>query len=248
MDKQVEIITSVYAGRRFIRKFLENITAQTVFDRCELFLLGANSPDEEYESDVIREFQQNHKNIRYETLTHDPGLYNCWNLMIQGSDSNFITNANLDDRLHRESIERHLSLLQNEDDIDVAYCVNYVSESHIDDAEDCPVGLGLFPTAEFSLHELSHSNLPHNHPVWRRSLHEKFGYFSSEFVSGSDWEFWLRCAYGGAKMKLINDILGFYYKNPKGISTDPENMSRNIAEVREIHERYRRIAKDMGWG
>jgi hypothetical protein len=84
--------------------------------------------------------------------------------------------------------------------------------------------------------------------VWRRSLHEKFGYFSSEFVSGSDWEFWLRCAYGGAKMKLINDILGFYYKNPKGISTDPENMSRNIAEVREIHERYRRIAKDMGWG
>ena len=25
-------------------------------------------------------------------------------------------------------------------------------------------------------------NLPHNHPVWRRSLHDKFGYFSTELI------------------------------------------------------------------
>jgi len=249
MHSRVEIITSVYAGKKYIEKFLRNITAQTAFGECELFLLGANSPDEEYESAVISEFQKSYGNIRYERLTEDPGLYNCWNMMIKNSDSEFITNANLDDRLHRESIERHLSLLKDEPSIDVAYCLNYVSDKHIDDIDDGSPDLSfdIFPTSDFSIYALSRSNLPHNHPMWRRSIHKTFGYFSDEFVSGSDWEFWLRCAYGGSKMKLIQEKLGFYYRNPKGISTDAENMERNINEVRVIYERYRKISRDMGW-
>ena len=81
-------------------------------------------------------------------------------------------------------------------------------------------------------------NLPHNHPVWRRSLHDKFGYFSTEYVSGSDWDFWLRCTVGGTQMRLIKQVLGIYYQNPEGMSTKQENMERNLQEVFDIRHKY----------
>ena len=46
---KVTIITSVYNGGKHIWGFLENIVRQTIFNECELFLLDANSPDNEYE-------------------------------------------------------------------------------------------------------------------------------------------------------------------------------------------------------
>ena len=73
----------------------------------------------------------------------------------------------------------------------------------------------IFPTAPFSKELMLQANLPHNHPVWRRSLHDKFGYFEEEkYKSGSDWDFWLRCTVGGSKMELIPQKLGIYYQNP----------------------------------
>ena len=62
---KITIITSVYNGGKHIKGFLENIVRQTIFDECELFLLDANSPDNEYE--VIKEYQKKFSNIKYET-------------------------------------------------------------------------------------------------------------------------------------------------------------------------------------
>ena len=74
--------------------------------------------------------------------------------------------------------------------------------------------------------------------MWRKSLHEKYGWFSNDYKSGSDWDFWLRCGAGGAKMHLIEQVLGIYYKNPEGVSTKEENMERNLKEVAEIRDKY----------
>ena len=238
---KVTIITSVYNGGKHIKGFLENIVRQTIFDECELFLLDANSPDNEYE--VIKEYKENwgsggRRNIKYERLDSDPGIYPCWNHMIENSESKYITNANLDDRLFSTCLEKHFNFLENNDSIDVAYCYNIVTNIP-DQTEDKLFGTQeVFTTGEFSIENMLAANLPHNHPVWRRSLHEKFGYFTDEFISGSDWEFWLRCAFGGSKMALIKEPLGIYYQNPEGVSTKSENMKRNLKEVADIRERY----------
>ena len=236
---KVTIITSVYKSSQHLSGFLENITQQSMFDKCELFLMNANSPDSEIEDRIISNYSSKYKNIRYEKLEQDPGIYACWNLMIKHSNSEYITNANVDDRLMNESISKHVGVLDNDSGIDVAYCYNI--RTHMPNTQPWMVtgNEDIFPTAPFSKELILQANLPHNHPVWRRSLHDKFGYFEEEkYKSGSDWDFWLRCTVGGSKMELIPQKLGIYYQNPEGMSTKQENMNRNLQEVKDIRNHY----------
>ena len=84
-------------------------------------------------------------------------------------------------------------------------------------------------------------NLPHNNPMWKKELHDKYGYFETKYKSASDWEFWLRCAFGGATFKKYHSILGVYYFNPKGVSTNPENNVWKKKEEFDIFKKYQKI-------
>jgi len=234
--KKVTIITSLYKASSYLKGFLEDITKQTIFNQCELRLINANSP--ENETEIVSPFLDKYDNIIYTVLDQDPGLYECWNIMIRDSDTEYLTNANVDDKLYPTSIEKHVEFLDNNKDIDLAYCYNIVTTNIKSTYENLEGGYAIFPTAKYSFPLLQQMNLPHNHPVWRRSLHERFGYYSNDYASGGDWEFFLRCGEGGAKMHLIEEILGIYYKNPEGVSTKQENMERNLKEVQQIRVKY----------
>lgn len=235
--KKVTIITSLYKASSYLEGFLEDITKQTIFDQCTLFLLNANSP--ENEDKIVAPYLKEYANsILYEKLDKDPGLYECWNYMIRNSNTEYITNANVDDKLFPNCIEEHVNLLDINKDIDLAYCYNAVTHSPDVNHKDLNGETAIFPTAKYSFANLKRGNLPHNHPVWRKSLHEKYGWFSNDYESGSDWDFWLRCGAGGTKMHLIEQVLGVYYKNPEGVSTKEENMERNLKEVDHIRGKY----------
>ena len=60
---KVTIITSVYKSSQHLSGFLENITQQSMFDKCELFLMNANSPDSEIEDRIISNYSSKYKNI-----------------------------------------------------------------------------------------------------------------------------------------------------------------------------------------
>tara|TARA_R110002020_G_scaffold360633_5_gene573414 strand:+ start:1953 stop:2738 length:786 start_codon:yes stop_codon:yes gene_type:complete len=254
--KKVTIITSLYKAEKHLKGFLENIVKQTIFDDCELFLLDGNSPENEY--DIIKPFLS-YDNIRYERLEEDPGIYGCWNYMIENSDSNYITNANVDDRLVDDCIERHVEILDRFPTFDVSYCLNIVSDTtlssdnslaFIEEVNSNPdifnrlVKTGqqkVFPTGSFSKRNMLDTNLPHNHPVWRRSIHKDCGMFDTEnYISGSDYDFWLRCCIEFDKrFILIPEVFGIYHDNPEGMSTKKENMDRNMNEFRNINDKYR---------
>ena len=239
MEKTTTIISSVYNGDLYIKGFMENIVRQTKFDDCLLFLLNCNSKGREF--DAIWPYLRKYPNIRYEQLPYDCTVYEAWNYVIANSSSKYLTNANIDDKLRPDFIEKTTALLDDNEDIDVAYCYNVVTNDYnITDADIdySDKNLQIFNTGEFSIPNLLGANLPHNHPLWRRSLHDRYGLFSTNFVSGSDWEFWLRCAMGGSKMSLIKEPLGIYYHNPVGVSTNVSNMQRNISEVIKIHRYY----------
>lgn len=235
--KKVSIITSLYKAEKYLKGFLENIVQQTIFNDCELFLLDANSPENEY--DVVKPFLS-YDNIRYERLEYDPGIYGCWNYMIENSDSTYITNANVDDKLFYNCLERHVDTLDRFLAFDVAYCVNIVSNTIPPEPELISGKQRIFPTGEFSKSNMLMANLPHNHPVWRRSMHKDCGLFETEkYVSSSDYEFWLRaCIEFDKEFILIPEILGIYYDNPEGMSTKKENMDRNLTEVKAINAKY----------
>ena len=70
--------------------------------------------------------------------------------------------------------------------------------------------------------------------MWKKELHTKHGFFDTKYKSAGDWEFFLRCASAGEKYRKINDILGLYYFNPRGVSTNVENTSWKQEEEKEI--------------
>jgi hypothetical protein len=58
-------------------------------------------------------------------------------------------------------------------------------------------------------------NVPHCMPLWRASLHQRYGTFDPRsFGPVADWEFWIRCALGGARFAILRRPLGLYYVNP----------------------------------
>jgi hypothetical protein len=74
--------------------------------------------------------------------------------------------------------------------------------------------------------------------MWRKDIHTKNGYFNQYYKSAGDWDFWLRCAFSGSKFKKHPQVLGIYYFNPVGMSTNPEHDSWKKVHEKEIFQKY----------
>jgi GT2 family glycosyltransferase len=236
---KISVITSVYNGDEFIRPFLEDMTSQTVFDKCELILVNADSPGNEEE--VIHEYMAKYDNIVYKKLDKDPGIYGTWNEAIKMSSGEYITNANLDDRKHPSSIELHARQLYDNPDIGLVYADSYITNSPNETFENNSSQARRYNFEQFSKEAMLRGNQPHNNPMWRKELHDRHGLFDSDFRSAGDWEFFLRCAFEGETFQKLNDVLGLYYFNPKGISTDFENFAWKQEEEKRIYTKYKTL-------
>lgn len=251
MSKKVTIISVLFDCEQFLRGFFENICSQTVFSECELvFLRPDSSPGNE--KVISGEYF-----VRYPTqlrgiwTEYDPGLYELWNLGIVAAKGEYITNANPDDRRSPEHIARAIAFLDNNPEFDV--CVTALSYTH--DSSTCwetsPREADWFTnlSGEFTANDLFEldgktgairsRNLPHCMPVWRRNLHERFGYFDEEkYGPSADWEFWLRVLAGGARAYLIGEVLGLYYVNPKSYWRTNLNAHKYDKKITSQYENY----------
>lgn len=250
----VSIITSLYNGDEFINHFLIDITRQTIFDQCELIIINANSPGNE--EPIIIQFMEQYPNIIYKKLSYDPGLYAVWNIAIKMARSEFISNANIDDRMAPNFLEVHSKALQNNPQIDLVYSDSYWSTTPNMTFEQnnssylYPCGK---PSPEFSKKAMSIC-LPACHPVWRKSLHDRYGFFDEKFKALGDHEMWLRVVQRGSVFKKVPGVFGVYYTNPNGLSTagytmvqgthqiDP-NANANTLKKRERLRKERKIIK-----
>lgn len=239
---KISIITSIYDGDEFIEQFMEDITRQTIFkEKCELILINANSPGNEEE--VIRKYIQKYPdNIVYKNLDEDPGIYSVWNMAVELSTGEFLTNANLDDRKSPNSLEYHAKTLFGKPEVDLVYANCYVGKEPNQRFEDVdPECQKLNPFVFSGRETMLKGNSPHNNPMWRKSLHDKYGIFNDEYFSAGDWEMWLRAAFGGSKFFYLNKVLGLYYYNPNGISTNKETETKKQKEEFSIFKKYQKL-------
>ena len=242
---KVSIITSVYDGDKFIKNFMENITNQTIFEsHCELIMVDANSPGSE--EAVIREYMEKYPdNIRYEKLDKDPGIYAVWNRAIEMSTGEYITNANLDDIRRKDCIELQAKTMLLNPDVGLVYNDNYQSHQPNLEFYSDQVHTRYISPNKIDFDLLLRGNAPHNSPMWRRDIHDKYGKFEEKYRSAGDWEMWLRATSQGMKIKKINIPLGVYYFNPKGISTNKENDSWKRREETEVQQKYATLLSHM---
>jgi len=70
-------------------------------------------------------------------------------------------------------------------------------------------------------------------------IHTKLGYFDNSYPTASDFDFWLRCLSQDVRFDKIYEIVGSYYYNPNGLSTN--NQSSNLKESEIIKEKYKYV-------
>lgn len=229
------LFCSFYKAQKFIESYLENILEQSIFPQIEFIFLNCHSP--ENEKNYILPIVEKYNNIKYFELDHDPGLYDGWNNAIKLCSASIIGNWNVDDRKNKDGLEILLHQFDKDPNLDIVYGFTYVShianEKYIDNSYN-----EIYPYLPHSFENLLRNNSPHCMPLWRKSLHDRFGYFDTNYLTAADGDFWLRCAVGGARIKLVNHPVGLYYENPTGRSTNPETLQQMITEVQSMRSKY----------
>lgn len=240
---KISLVTSVFKADDYIEQLMEDITRQTIFEeKCEWIILNVDPPGSEKDEEVIMKYVERYpNNIIYKRLEEDPGIYDTWNMGIKMASGEFVTNVNCDDRRRVDGLEQQAKMLVSHEDADLVYNDSYLVHEPNIMYEDVPHDCSRYQFEQFSKEAMLRGNLPHNNPMWRRDLHEKYGYFNQHYKSAGDWDFWLRCTFGGAKFVKHPEILGVYYFNPTGMSTNPEHDSWKKEHEKEIFQGYLQI-------
>jgi glycosyltransferase involved in cell wall biosynthesis len=222
----VSAIVSTYNSEKFLRGCLDDLEHQTIADKLEIIVV--NSGSEQNEDAIVREYQQKYNNIVYIKTEHREGIYTAWNRAVKAARGRFITNTNTDDRHRKDALEIMASTLQANPDIALVYGDQIQTET-LNDTFENHHGTQMNRRPEYSRARLLFGCCVGSQPMWRKSLHNEFGYFDDTLTCAADWDFWLRIS-NKYKLKHIPEFLGLYYYNEDGIE--------HGKKIHSLYERY----------
>ncbi|WP_445241046.1 glycosyltransferase [Microcoleus vaginatus] len=226
-------IVSTYNSAKFIRGCLENLVNQTLYQKGELEIVVIDSASPQNEESIVKEFQAQYPNIIYERTSQRETLYASWNRAIKMARGIYITNANTDDILRPDALEIMANYLDNHLEVSLIYPDQLITNTPNDTWATTKANR-RWNWPSFNYNELESRCIIGSQPMWRKSLHEKYGYFRPEFTSAGDYEFWLRIG-KTENFARIPEPLGLYYENPQGLE---HSSSVGQQETQKILEEY----------
>ena len=223
--KRVTAIISAYFAKDYIEGRINNLLDQA--ERPEIIAIAQNRS---YEAEVLCRYPQ------VETILTDdiPGVYEAWNIGIKASNTPYVTNANCDDRLAPHALKKMADILDKES----TYGVVYPDVSIVEQIGGNPIG--EYRWKEGGLKDLIKACFLGPMPVWRKSLHDRFGYFDEAYKSAGDYEFWMRLASNGVKFYHVRENLGAYLKRDN--SVEHREPLRSLWESNRARMKYREVA------
>jgi len=234
----VTAIVSTYASEKFIRGAMEDLVSQTIFPRTEIIVIDSASP--EGEGKVIEEFVLRYpENVFYYRTDRRESLYRAWNRAIRMARGKYLTNANTDDRHGPEAFELLAGALEAHPETAVAY--GDYAETNVRNDVLGPHNVGrAIPNVEFRRDHLLVNCFVGSQPMWRRSLHEEFGFFREELRVAADWDFWNRVArrYRFVRVPKATGLMYFSDAADNLARVDPEATLRETENVADVHLRY----------
>jgi len=235
------VLCSIYRSDSHLVDFLTNLLGQDNFNEIQPCIVVCDPSD--FEVKVLTRFVEAFTNCQLHIFKERVGIYTAWNQGLRMSTAPLITNMNVDDSRRHDSLFRQIQMLNEFKFIDVAYQDVLVSlKPHVpwETLADVSPKSKLPPVSFAGL--LAGINPPHNAPMWRRELHDKFGVFQERWNTAGDFEFWVRCALQGVLFMKDREAHVSYYINPKGLSTSTSSVGAK--EMSEIQEMY--LNQDFG--
>ena len=228
----VSALVSTYNAERFLPGCLTSLEEQTIADRIEIVIIDSGSS--ENEAAIAMSFAEEFGNVVYERTKERETLYRAWNRGLAHARGRYITNANTDDRWRQDAFEVLSSRLDERPDVALVYADSAITESPDESFESAPV-VGFWRWPEFSKDALFRESCIGPHPMWRRSLHERYGAFDASFEVAGDYEWWLRIARNETLLH-VPEALGLYYMSEHNLGRrNPERIMKEVQRARQLH-------------
>lgn len=223
------ILISCFYPEKFIDCFLDNLVK--LEDRVSLIPIFINAgminSTEELIKKTVSEYYPEF------LFLNRPGsrIYTAWNEGIKaiGSNVEYFTNFNVDDRRHPLAfsvMKNYLDNFSSKAVVTTDYLYFFEQLSNIRDLYNHnSYNSTMIPI--INSRTLVNKNFPHSGPMWRRALHEdtSVGLFDEQYISAGDAEFWYRVSRNrSSSFGTISIPLNLYYQNPNGISTKPNTI------------------------
>ena len=212
---KISVITAVGSldiYEKFILRYVKNVLEQHFFKQTEHIIVY--SEWSKY-FDNLKIFD----NFKFIKENEKLGVYNAWNIGIKSATTDYVTNWNIDDIRHPINTKIKYDLLtQNHYDVAYNYYIATTNDEETFENIDLNKKQYLKYPDNYQYHAMQGCFLGPD-PVWKKSLHDKVGYFDYEnFNTIGDWEMWVRFAINGAKFKLIPSPLCLYLDHNETVS------------------------------
>jgi GT2 family glycosyltransferase len=228
----VSALVPTYNAGRFMRGLLKDLEAQTIADRMEIVIVDTGSPTDEKK--IVEEFQKEYDNIVYLRTEHRESSHSAINRCIKAARGKYVTLACTDDRHKENALERMVAVLESRPDIALVYGNSHITAFE-NETFDNFTPAGAYRWADFDPHWLLQGCFAGPQPMWRKNLHEKYGFLDETLESAGDWEFWLRLAERETFLH-IDEFLGLYLFSPTSSEHRNPELSRKEAEI--VRQRY----------
>lgn len=224
----------------YLPSYIDNITSIDRFPEYELVLVIVRSVNNVKENITLDPVLEKYDNIKRVYVDSVSSQYDAWNIAINNSTGDYITNSNLDDRRSKSGLSMlhetvsdlhdvcygHVTVTTNKKDITTQ------GHNHVRRRWEC------FEIN--STDDLFYHNSPHCFPLWSRRCHDNGNMFNTyKFNRCGDYEFWLRGSSKlGFKFHMADIQMGCYYHSPEGLSTDADGSREIQLENRIMRLRY----------
>lgn len=233
---RVSAIVSTYKSAAFISECLDDLVNQTIAERIEIIVIDANSP--EGEGAIVADYQRRypHIPIRYQRTDTRIGVYAAWNMAARLAQGEYLISCSTNDRLRQDACEILARTLDENPDVALVYGNSFMTKlPHETFATATLCSLYIWP--DYSYETLLERCMVGPHPMWRRALHDRHGFFDESYVALGDQEFWLRL---GEHERLMNIpcFTGLYYVSESSLTGNGDIAQRETERV-HLHYRWR---------
>lgn len=229
---KVSAIVSAYYAEEFLEGRLDNLLKQSLQPEV---IVVCQTGSKEHE--IAKKFD-----VKIIETPDIPTLYEAWNMAIKQATGEYITTANCDDRFYPRAIEKLARALDEHKD----YAMAYSNIDMVEEIDGAPVR--QFDWMEGGLETLVMKGcFLGPMPMWRKSLHDKYGYFLEKetlrngdeykYHIVSDYEFWMRLAAGNEKFFKVREFLGAYLSHQNNL--EHKHPVRRHWEDGRVKSKYR---------